>query len=163
MREPKAASIIGAGLAVLIAASSLFAMAGCGSENEVLPEIIPYSGSALIPTNIPMVSEEPDPDKVELTGVKIAADGPMIMVGFKAPAKLIQSWGQGSIYLLDETTGQLYSQIVVAPVIGPLFSKPLVDNGSGYAMLDNYDQGVKAGSTVTVILGKYKREHVKVG
>ena len=92
----------------------------------------------------------------------MAEDGAMIVVNFKGPAKLIQKWYQGSIYLVDETTEVAYDQIPVAPKLGPLFNKPRLDGQAGFALLSNPDQGIKPGSVVTVVLGNYKREHVTV-
>ena len=86
----------------------------------------------------------------------------MIIIHFSGPAKLIQSWNQGSFYVIDEANGIDYSQIPVAPIIGPLFGKPQKDGQPGYVMLNNPGPGIKAGSIVTVVLGKYKRVHIKV-
>jgi hypothetical protein len=48
------------------------------------------------------------------------------------------------------------------PVVGPLFGKPQQDDQVGYCMLANTDSSVKTGSMLTVVLGKYRRAHIKV-
>jgi hypothetical protein len=39
------------------------------------------------------------------------------------------------------------------------FRKPKTDGQPGYVMLNNTNMGLKSGSTVIVVLGKYKRVH----
>ncbi len=85
-----------------------------------------------------------------------------MIVRFNGPPRLMQTWGQGSIYVVDETTGIGYKQVAVAPVLGPLFAKPGANGGVGYVLLNNPDRGIKSGSTVTAVLGNYKRIHVVV-
>jgi hypothetical protein len=83
-------------------------------------------------------------------------------VGFKVPPRTAENWWQGSVYVIDEGTGTVYKDIPVAPIIGPLLAKPVEEGQIGYAMLNNYRNGVKSGSVVSVVLGKFKREHITV-
>jgi hypothetical protein len=149
-------------MAFLLLIAVLILLAGCKSEPEVLPQIIAWNTTFDVPGDIKLTSMEPDGDNVQLSGVKIAAEGPMIMVSFRGPSKLIDKWSQGTIYVVDEATKSQYGQITIAPVLGPLFSKPKTDNGGGYVMLDNPGGGIRPGSVVTVVLGNYKRVHITV-
>jgi hypothetical protein len=129
---------------------------------ESLPPITPWQLPKTSTEEIPLAAAEPDPDGVQLLGAGIAEEGGMVIVHFNGPNKLMQTWGQGSIYIVDEETGIGYKQVAVAPVIGPLFSKPGAGGGPGYVLLMNPNQGINPGSMVTVVLGKYKRVHIKV-
>jgi hypothetical protein len=129
---------------------------------ESLPPITPWQLPKDSTEGIPLAAAEPDPDGVQLLGAGIAEAGGMVIVRFNGPNKLMQTWGQGSIYIVDEETGVGYKQVGVAPVLGPLFAKPGAGGGSGYVLLMNPNQGIKPGSMVTAVLGKYKRVHVKV-
>jgi hypothetical protein len=129
---------------------------------ESLPPITPWQLPKTSTDEIPLAAAEPDPDGVQLLSAGLAEQGGMVIVRFNGPNKLMQTWGQGSIYIVDEETGIGYKQVGVAPVLGPLFAKPGAGGGSGYVLLMNPDQGIKPGSMVTTVLGKYKRVHVKV-
>jgi hypothetical protein len=148
-----------AGLLSLI----LLSTTGCHpAPPETLPAIIPWQGEQITANAYKLTSTEPDADGAQLMSVSTAEDGAWIIVNFRAPVKLAQTWNEGNIMVIDELNGRGYNQIPVAPVIGPLFSKPKSDGQPGYAMLVNPDGGVKVGSTVTVVLGNYKRLHVEV-
>jgi hypothetical protein len=135
----------------------------CKPETEeVLPSITPWQPPKASTDGIPIAEAEPDLDGVQFLGAGIAEEGGMVIVRFNGPAKLMQNWGQGSIYVVDEATGIGYKQIPVAPVLGPLFAKPGAAGGGGYVLLNNPGQGIKSGSIVTAVLGKYKRIHVVV-
>jgi hypothetical protein len=138
-------------------------LTGCSSApEEQLPTITPWERPKISTDEIPLAASEPDTDGVQLLNIGMVEDGAMIIVNFKGPAKLVDKWNQGSIFLVDEATGTAFDQIAVAPVIGPLFAKPKEDGQSGYAMLNNPGYGIRPGMTVTAVLGKYKREHVVV-
>lgn len=140
-------------------------LTGCDSKEEiVLPTVADWKEPPKSPTvNVAAAKSEPDPDGVFLVNVELAAEINSIMVNFKAPLDITNQWFQGSIYVINEATGLTYREIPVMPIIGPLFGKPREEGQPGYVMLTNFDKGVTAGSTVTVILGKYKREHITVG
>jgi hypothetical protein len=107
-------------------------------------------------------SSEPDPDGVELLSVGLAQDIRQIMVVFKGSPGVIANWWQGSVFVVDESRAMVYKIIPVAPLIGPLIGKPKEADQVGYCMLVNQDGGITSGSVVTVVLGSYKREHIKV-
>lgn len=154
-------------LHIMVTASFLISatlLAGCNSsEPEKLPTIVPWQAPMVTTDSVKLTNTEPDSDGIELVGVGLAEEGAMIIMKFTGPGKVIRSWKQGDIYIIDEANGTGYSQIPVAPVIGPLFGKPTSENqGRGYVMLDNPGNGIKYGSVVTAVLGKYKRLHVTV-
>jgi hypothetical protein len=132
------------------------------APEENIPEITPWQRPTAESISGVLTTAEPDADGVELLGVGMAEEGSMIVVNFKGPAKLIQGWNQGSVYVVDEGNKVVYDEIPVAPVIGPLFGKPKSDGQPAYAMLNNVTPGIKPGSTVTVVLGEYRRDHVTV-
>jgi hypothetical protein len=149
-------------LALLILASIV---AGCGrSEDPVPSPIILYTESSPVDLaeKIKTTDVEPDPDGARLDSVSFASDGDLIMISYRAPSKIVQNWRQGSIYIIDEKTEKVYDDIPVMPVIGPLFGKVQHDGQPGYVMLNNIHTGIKSGSSVTVVLGNYKRVHVTV-
>lgn len=153
---------------LLLAILLLVTMTGCGkAEESPDSQIIPYqertvSGRYAEFSKLPVVTSEPDPDGVTFEGVGFGADGDYIMVGFTAPLELAGSVQQGFIYVVDEETKVIYKDIPVMPIVGPLIGRPTKEGQGGYVMLLNYSRSVKSGSVVTVVLGNYKREHVKV-
>jgi hypothetical protein len=148
---------------VFILVIILVSFISCRSTStEQLPEIKPWVRPPLSTEGIQLATIEPDADGIVLLGAGIAEEGEMIIINFKGPTKLIQSWNQGNVYIIDEATRIGYDQIPVAPVIGPLFGKPLEEGQPGYVMLNNFDHGIKSGSVISIILGKYKREHIIV-
>lgn len=142
----------------------------CQEAKAVAPPVIFITASPTpdpdaylkITANIPAVQVEPDPDGVNFTGVTFATNGDFIIVGYKAPPEVVNEWWQGSVYIIDEATGKTYREVPVMPVVGPLIAKPKEIGQLGYFMLINPFQEIKPGSILTVILGKYKREHVIV-
>lgn len=145
---------------VLVAVTG--ALTACGSgKDEQLPEIVLWQPPKVSLAGIPLVTAEPDPDGAQLTGVGMAEDGAMIIVNFTGPAALMQAWQQGDIYVVDEA-GTAYDQVPVAPVLGPLFAKPNQDGQPGYVLLYNPNYGIRPGSVVSVVLGKYRRDNIQV-
>jgi hypothetical protein len=140
----------------------VFSVSCNSTPTEQLPTIKEWERPKISTENIASVTSEPDADGVQFINVGMAEDGNMIIVNFRGPAQLIDKWNQGSVYLVDEVTGNAFDQIPVAPVIGPLFGKPKKDGGLGYALLNNIGKSIRPGLLVTVVLGNYKREHVIV-
>jgi hypothetical protein len=99
---------------------------------------------------------------VEIVRVGFAAEGALIIIQFKAPYKVAEHWWQGSVYLVDEASGEEYREIPVMPVIGPLISKPRMDGQVGNVMLVNQPHALKSGALVTIVMGDYKFEHILV-
>jgi hypothetical protein len=99
---------------------------------------------------------------VQVLSVVMAAEGGFILVNFMAPPKVVGTWYQGGVWLEDEATGALYSEIGVLPVVGPLFGRPVEPGQPGYVMLVNAPNPLGPGAVVTVVLGDYRFEHIHV-
>jgi hypothetical protein len=104
---------------------------------------------------------KPMPD-IELLSVQYDYDGGFIMVQYRAAPSVAQRIASDQVYVIDENTGTVYNDIPVAPLIGPLLGRPKQDGQTGYAMFVNFDYGIRAGSTVTVVLDGFRQEHVVV-
>jgi len=98
---------------------------------------------------------------VRVLSVGLGAEGGYITVMFKAPPKLVQRWQSGMVYVVDERTRKVYSQIPRVPVVGVLFGRPMKEGQTGYVMFYNIPP-VNRGAKVTVVLGSYTKKHVKV-
>jgi hypothetical protein len=98
----------------------------------------------------------------ELLGVGLGADGKLIAVKFRMDSREARGLQQGNVYVVDEKTQRAYRQVTVMPKVGPLISRPKLPGQTGYAMLTNAPEPLQAGAVVTVMLGKYKQEHVRV-
>jgi hypothetical protein len=124
---------------------------------------MPETPAANAPSSDPTALNTPAaPETVELLGVGFAAEGGFIIVNFKAPPSITQTWWQGSVEVIDEASGTVYNEIPVLPVIGPLIGRPVEAGQLGYVMLTHNPPRLRPGVLVTVILGEYKFEHVKV-
>jgi hypothetical protein len=101
---------------------------------------------------------------VELLGVKASSEIGFIEVSFKADTATSGKWFQANntMYVIDETNGREYREIPVMPKIGPLVGRPLTRDQVGFVMFMNRDFSIKPGSIVTVVLGEWMKEHVKV-
>ncbi len=140
------------------------ALASCrAGQSETLPTIAEWTAPPTTSRSLAKVTDnEPDPNGVTLLAVNMADGVASIMVQFSGPPDKVGQWWQGSVYVIDEQTGTIYDQIPAVPVLGPLFGKPHEEGQAGYCMLVNFDARVQPGSVVSVVLGSYKREHVKV-
>ena len=153
-------------IALMCLALTMTLTPGCNRGNEVTATINTILSDTvatvdLIPlSQIQETASEPDPDGAQLLMVNFSANGGYIDVQFTAPYELTQNWWQGSIYVSDESTGMLYYQIPVMPVVGPLMGKPRYFGQKGYCMLVNQAPWLAPGSLITVVLGNYKRLHV---
>jgi hypothetical protein len=107
-------------------------------------------------------SSQATPGGVEIVAVTTAADGAYIMVQFRAPARLARGWNQGVVAVVDESSGNEYTEIPSVGTIGPLISKPKQDGQLGFVMLTNAPVPMKPGDLVTVILGDFKQEHLVI-
>lgn len=65
----------------------------------------------------------------------------------------------GPIYLQDEKTGKI-CRMAVTPKIGPLMSSRRKAGNSAFCFFQNPDFAVKPGSTVTFVMGNYRKEHI---
>ncbi len=149
---------------LLLGLVALLVVTGCrkpeaSSDSEIVYRENVLSSRYLEFPKLPVVTVEPDPDGVTLQGVGFAADGGYIMVSYSGPVTIIHTFRQDDVYVYDETTRGVYKDIPVVPILGPLQGKPVNDDQMAYTMLKNYYGGIKSGSVVSVVLGKYKREH----
>jgi hypothetical protein len=108
-----------------------------------------------------LTETEPDPDGAQLFSVSIGANDEMIGVNYTASPLLAQRWFQGDVFVVNEANNRAYRDTVLMPVVGWLFQRPAEYGQIASVMLIN--NGLKSGDRVTVILGKYKRQHIKVG
>ena len=143
-------------------ATALVAKANAGQPTlppgrSATPMIEKKNPAALI-TPSPM----PTSAGVELVAVTTAADGNLLMIAFKAPPRLAEKWMQGNGYIIDEATSTTYEEIPSLGSIGPLFTRPKQEGKIGYVMLSNAPVPLAAGSIVTVVLGDFTQEHVKI-
>lgn len=147
----------------LLAIAGIFSSCGDNSEEIPLPSIVSnpqVSATSVNLNNYKIANSEPDPDGVTLVGVSFAADNSMISVTYSAPPELAKNWIQGDIFVIDETTGAIYRDTVIVPVIGWLFQRPQNANQAVSVMLNNRD--LHSGAIVTVVLGKYKRLNYQI-
>jgi hypothetical protein len=130
------------------------------AATSVLP-VLPSPPAALdtLPTPTAPISGS---QAVQVLSVGLAAEGGFVIVNFLAPPEVATTWYQGAVWLEDEATGQLYSEIGVLPTVGPLFGRPVEPGQPGYVMLVNAPRPVAVGAVVTVVLGDYRFEHVPV-
>jgi hypothetical protein len=112
------------------------------------------------PSVTPVTSTQATPGRVEIVAVTTAAEGAYIMVEFKAPARLVESWYQGKVSVTDESTGAVYAEIPSVGTIGPLIGRPRSDGQLGYVMLVNAPIPLAPGTLVTVVLGDFKQQHL---
>jgi hypothetical protein len=99
---------------------------------------------------------------VELISVGIGVEGYFIEVYFLAPPAVAGGWYQGNVSVIEETSGTVYNEIPVLPVVGPLFGKPVEAGQIGYVMLVNAPVPLQSGSFVIITLGEYIFEHIQV-
>lgn len=63
--------------------------------------------------------------------------------------------------MIDERTGRICN-VAVTPKIGPLMSSRKKLGNYAFCFFNNPDFIVKLGSTVTFVMGGYRKEHVPV-
>ncbi len=107
----------------------------------------------------PALSPTPN---VRLVGVGFAGGGEYVHVKFYAPPALVRTWRQGMLSVIDEATGEVYNEIPVMPLIGPLLGRPAQPDQMAYVMLVNRPPLLQPGALVTVVLDKFRFEHVVV-
>jgi copper(I)-binding protein len=112
------------------------------------------------PSATPPKASQTTPGRVEITAVTTAAEGAYIMVEFRAPVRLVESWYQGRVSVTDESSGAVYAEIPTVGTIGLLIGRPRVDGQLGYVMLVNAPAPLASGAQVTVVLGDFKQEHL---
>jgi hypothetical protein len=101
-------------------------------------------------------------EQVEVVRVGFAAEGGLIIVQFRAPPEVAKKWWQGQMSVVDEATGEIYNEVPVLPVVGPLIGRPSQAGQIGHVMFVNAPSSLQPGALVTVVLGDFKQEHVVV-
>jgi hypothetical protein len=91
--------------------------------------------------------------------VSLAGAGDLINARFKVEDSMKRP---GPIYLQDDKTGKKLG-MTVAPKIGPLMSSRKKSGNFAFCFFNNVDFIVRPGSTVTFVMGDYRKEHIIVG
>lgn len=126
------------------------------------PTVSPVVTLLPAPADTPLATTALVSNAVQVLSVVMAAEGGFVLVNFMAPPEVVSTWYQGSVWLEDEATGALYSEIGVVPVVGPLFGRPVDPGQPGYVMLVNAPNPLRPGAVVTVVLGDYRFEHIRI-
>lgn len=100
--------------------------------------------------------EGPD---VQVLNAGIAAEGGFIIVNYVSSYRKAQDFWPGRVSVTDETSGIVYSEVPVMPIIGPLIARPQKDGQAGYVMFVN-NPPILGDTLLTVILDDYVQEHV---
>jgi hypothetical protein len=64
--------------------------------------------------------------------------------------------------ITDESSGEVYAEVPVLPIIGPLIARPREYGQPGYFMLVNAPVFLQPGSLVTVKMVDFVFEHITV-
>lgn len=99
---------------------------------------------------------------IRLMRVGFAANGEYIHVEYFAPPVLISQWRQGLFSVIDEATGEVYNEVPVMPIVGPMIGRPVRPEQMAYVMLVNRPPLLQPGARVTVVLDKFRFEHIVV-
>jgi hypothetical protein len=91
--------------------------------------------------------------------VSLCGAGDLLNARFKVEDNMRKP---GPIFLQDEKTGKI-CRMTVAPKIGPLMSSRKKSGNSAFCFFENVDFVVKPGSTVTFVMGDFRKEHITVG
>jgi hypothetical protein len=111
----------------------------------------------------PESEQTPEPEtKLEIISVSYGADGAYLVVNFLADPQIAQTFWPGALSITDESSGTVYNEVPVMPIIGPLIARPREYGQPGYFMLVNAPVFLQPGSLVTVKLGDYVFEHINV-
>jgi|WetSurMetagenome_2_1015567.scaffolds.fasta_scaffold160986_1 hypothetical protein len=136
-----------------------------GSSSETLSTIVtnpPATPANVIDLKKYILTEtEPDPDGAELLSVTLGGNDEMIGVNYTSPPQLAQRWIQGDVFVVNEANNRVYRDTVLMPVVGWLFQRPAQYGQIASVMLIN--NGLKKGDQLTVVLGKYRRQHIIIG
>ena len=113
----------------------------------------------------PAVVTKPAQAAMTVDRAVMAVDGSMLEVHFTvAPAPTTQ-WiptDRKDTYVVNEATGEKFFVLNLVR-IGPASPVRMPKSGgSSYVIIDNRYEHLKAGATITVVIGALKQEHVKV-
>lgn len=99
---------------------------------------------------------------VELLDMGFAAEDAFVIVNYRAPPRVAQTFWPGVFLVTDEANGMVFNEVSLMPLIGPLIARPVEPGQPGYFMLVHAPPILRSGSLVTVVLGDYTFEHVPV-
>lgn len=150
--------------------------AALSQPTPVVAEMVPSppAGTAtlavtatLVPTATvaPSGAQMPAPSptaSIRLVRVGFAANGEYIHVEYFAPPVLISQWRQGLFSVIDEATGEVYNEVPLMPIVGPMIGRPVRPEQMAYVMLVNRVPLLQPGAMVTVVLDKFRFEHIVV-
>ncbi len=120
---------------------------------------------AAVATAAPSGPQTPAPSptaSIRLMRVGFAANGEYIHVEYFAPPVLISQWRQGLFSVIDEATGEVYNEVPTMPIVGPMIGRPVKPEQMAYVMLVNRAPLLQPGAMVTVVLDKFRFEHIVV-
>jgi hypothetical protein len=130
-----------------------------GPVSEQPPEFA-YTSQA--PTPISAISNLPTPSGVEIVDVTLNAGGTFIIIQFKAPPRVAETWGYEDVYLVDEALNGVYRNIPRNGSADLYFARPKENGQVGYVMLVNSPYPLKVGDLVTVFLDGYQQQHLRI-
>jgi hypothetical protein len=152
----------------------------CKSSTQQLGDRVPSGGSEAkasdaIPAATPEAAPTAPPKPAEnilmpaertkgpeLLQAGFAAEGRLIQIQFRLPPRKARRLAQGNVYVVNEASKDTYRAVPVTANIGPLIARPRQEGQVGYVMLVNAPVPLKSGAIVTVVLGDYKQEHVRM-
>lgn len=172
----RAGRALAAAAGVALLATALVGVSGCAAEKtpsttirafkeptDTVGQLVeqPDDASAVATGALSFKDRREFEKQVRVLGVGYAAEGAYLIANFIAPPRLAILWQPGELYLVDEATGAKYDEIPFMPKIGFLIARPAEEGQAGYVMLQN-QPSLRPGSEVTVVLGGFTQEHVKV-
>ena len=90
--------------------------------------------------------------------VRLSGVGDFVDVRFKVTPEMLLP---GPIFIQDEKTGKVVT-VPAVPKIGRLMTgKTKVDN-TGFILFKNLDKLIKKKSLITLVIGQFKKEHIKI-
>jgi hypothetical protein len=90
--------------------------------------------------------------------VRVSGAGDFLDVRFRVTEHCLEP---GPVYLKDEATGK-YMTVATAPRVGSLMTRRVQAGNNGFLLLHNPDSLIKTGSLVTLGIGRFIQEHIKV-
>lgn len=136
-------------------ATVLFLFVSCAAQME---EVIPTPA----PEPVPPPAPAPEPAKVEVVQLQMTDNQEYVKVKIRVKGNELNTLDPSEIYLLDETSGKKYP-VIRLQRIGKLaeFNVP-GEKGVRHIMFWNNEGGLKAGRLVTIVVGKYQKEHILI-
>lgn len=90
--------------------------------------------------------------------IRLTGAGDLIDVRYRVTPDMMTP---GPIFIKDESTGKI-ATILSVPRIGKLMTRTSTVKNFGYGIFLNPGDCIKSGSSVTLVVGGFKREHIIV-